>query len=327
MRRRQQTSIFRKRLIQIALILFIFEFHVSAYDTTSPRSDSPKTRPGFNIPLVIQLQELAGMEHNSWRRRDFEIYAGDAVPDFIIFDTLSYEIQSKLFKRLAFFTEKTGYIGTIPSESELKDEPGYNAHNYYADSLARFFNKAHTCRIPLSGEEGLLRDILLANSIIKERSGAYYPGWGGILSISRESDPWLRRHLLGHELLHSLYYLYPEYRSASRKAWQNLFPAEKEFWLLFLNGKEYEIRIPYLLVDEFQAYVLQQDEEAADGYFKSVPESLLIRKIPGRAGFLKRFLEKYIYTFRRSHRVLSRALRIELEKTKSQSILDFLGLH
>ena len=54
----------------------------------------------------------------------------------------SYEIQDAFFKRLAFFVEKAGHAGRIESLSALGGLHGYNAHDYRAEDLARFFDTA-----------------------------------------------------------------------------------------------------------------------------------------------------------------------------------------
>ena len=48
----------------------------------------------------------------------------------LIFDTASYAVQARFFRRLAFYVEKQGYRGRLLTDAELGSRRGYNAHDY-----------------------------------------------------------------------------------------------------------------------------------------------------------------------------------------------------
>ncbi len=206
-----------------------------------------------------------------WRHREFEIFSWNLFPKMLIMDTANYHVQSEFFKRLAFFIEKKGYVGKIVKEELLKNKHGYNAHDYRAEDLARFYNTAYKEKVILNPYERLLKKILLYNGVLKGNiDGCVYPiTGGGIISFSRSSGPYLRRLLLTHESYHGVFFSVPSYREACFSFWETLSPIDREFWKLFLSWKGYNIeKDRYLLVNEFQAYMFQQKEKDVTGYFR-----------------------------------------------------------
>ena len=79
---------------------------------------------------------------SAWRQSDYELFAWNLYPSILIFDMRSYEVQSRFFKRLAFFVEKRGFRGEMLSDAELAARHGWNAHNYRPEDLAGFYNVA-----------------------------------------------------------------------------------------------------------------------------------------------------------------------------------------
>lgn len=71
--------------------------------------------------------------------------------------------------------------------------------------------------------------------------------------------------VLSHEVLHALYRLNPEYEAVVRRFWRNqLSPHEQVAFILSL-GDAYALDMPDVILDEFQAYILQLNSEAG-GY-------------------------------------------------------------
>jgi len=257
-------------------------------------------------PLSIMAADPAG-----WRRAEFEVYRWKSLPEILIFDTASHAVQSALFKRLAFYVEKSGYTGRPSSFAALADKHGYTGHNYRARDLARFFDA-----VPASGllpEERLLREVLLANGVIGYRARRHHPGAGGIISISRSSSPALRRLLLVHELSHGVFTADARYREGVGRLWSELSPAERRFWSLFLYGRDYNVRDITLVVNEFQAHLLQQPLTEVNAYFGRQIR-LLARSYPSYAPFLTMFEDRYGGSFAAAAARLERLLAAPLSE-------------
>ncbi len=85
-----------------------------------------------DAPIPADPGTILTWDRSQWRRPDFELFSWDRYPGVLIFDTASYNVQDDLFNRLAFFVEKAGHVGTIPSPASLAGLHGYNAHDYQA---------------------------------------------------------------------------------------------------------------------------------------------------------------------------------------------------
>ncbi len=165
----------------------------------------------------------------------------------------TYEIQDAFFKRIAFFVEKAGHAGRLESVAALASLHGYNAHDYRAEDLARFFTAAKGDS--LSIEEDELAKILLDNGVVKKSDTGFAPGEGCILSISRSSSPLLRSLLLTHESFHGIFFSLPAFRDATEKEWESLSPEEQAVWVEYLSHNNYDTTDHYLVVNEFQSYL------------------------------------------------------------------------
>ncbi len=254
-------------------------------------------------PAAVLLYDPA-----RWRQADFELFSWSRFPRILIMDTADYRVQSRFFKRLAFFVEKRGYRGRLVSNQDFAGLHGFNAHDYRAEDLARFFQKAREESFTLNREEELLKELLLHNGVIREEKG-FLPGTGAILSISRSSYPVLRRHLLTHESYHGVFFSRAEYRRACREEWESLPQPAREFWLLFFRWMGYDTADSYLAVNEFQAYLFQQPRPVVQYYFRSLTAGRLISAYPDRALEVRRFLRSDPGSFLRSFDRLERSLR------------------
>ncbi len=259
-------------------------------------------------PLPADPGTVLLYDPDYWRQRDYELFSWTRFPEILIMDTASYQMQSRFFKRLAFFVEKRGYRGRLVSNEEFSGLHGFNAHDYRAEDLARFFQQARKELFELNPEEELLKEILLRNGVIRDE-GTFSPGRGGILSISRSSDPVLRRHLLTHECYHGLFFSLPEFRQAGFDAWEQLSEKEKEFWRLFFRWVGYDTEDLYLTVNEYQAYLFQQPRSAVQYYFATLTASRLFSSYPGQAAGVREFLRNDPDSFLRSFDTLEASLR------------------
>jgi hypothetical protein len=250
-------------------------------------------------PLKAGFGAILLSAKTNWRFDDYELYSWTCFPDFLIIDTIDYTFQAKMFKRLAFYVEKPGSIGKILTDEDIKDLHGWNAHDYKAEDLTSFFNKVENLDFELNKEEELLKEILIVNNVIGERDGQYFPGNGGILSISRESSGYLRRIFITHEGYHGVFFSSEEFRKKCKIIWNEVEPELKEFWELFFQYKNYNTNDSYLLVNEFMAYNLQQPPDRVIPYYFDYIIPLLIKKYPDRGDFFKMIAdtkkERFIY--------------------------------
>ena len=215
--------------------------------------------------VPADLGTILRLDRTHWRRGDFELYQWSGVPGgaeapVLVFDTADYATQARLFRRLAFFVEKRGFRGRLLGDDELAGRRGYNAHDYAAPDLARFFSLAQEQGLALNDQELLLRSVAVAHGILQpDPGGGWRAGTGAILSISQASYAQLRDLLLRHEALHGLYFTHAPFREAVWAAWQQLTEDEQRFWILLLAAVNYDVDYPDLVVNEFQSYLLQQD--------------------------------------------------------------------
>jgi len=250
-------------------------------------------------PLKTGFGAILLSGKTNWRHKDYEIYSWTSFPAFLIIDTIDYNFQAKMFKRLAFYVEKPGSIGKILEDEDIEDLHGWNAHDYKAEDLSSFFNKVKKLDFKLNAEEDLLKEILIANNVIGSRGDQYFPGNGGILSISHESSGYLRRIFITHEGYHGVFFSSKEFRKKCEIIWNEVEPELKEFWKLFFQYKSYNTIDHYLLVNEFMAYNLQQPSDRIIPYYFDHIIPLLIKKYPDKEEFLKMIVdtkkERFIY--------------------------------
>ena len=219
-----------------------------------------------DMPIPADPGMILSWDRASWRRQDFELYSWDRFSRVLIFDTASYDVQDGLFKRLAYFVEKAGFRGAIENPEALSGKHGYNAHDYRAEDLARFFSAAARQGIPLTQGESQLQEILVTNDVIRMSATGFAPGDGAVISISRSSAPPLRQLLLTHECAHGVFFSLPGFREGAEAVWESLTQDEKEVWLDFLSSRDYDTTDHYLVINEFQAYLFQQDRASVEGF-------------------------------------------------------------
>jgi len=215
---------------------------------------------------------ILSYQQNLWRDKRFEVFSWDRFPSLLIFDTVSYEIQDKLFKRLAFFVEKTGYRGHLATIQEMAPYHGWNAHDYRAEDLAAFFESARASHFELLAEEKDLLRVLMTNGLVKLqdqglKSERYVGGSGALISISRESEGYLRSLFMIHELFHGLFFIDGDFQAFAKQRWDTLDPFARRFITAYFDSRMYDVRDPFLMRNELMAYCLQQPVSMAATYF------------------------------------------------------------
>jgi hypothetical protein len=229
----------------------------------SPQGISPERAPIPADPGLILVYPK-----EAWRDDRYEVFRWPSFPRVLIFDIANYRVQERLFKRLAFFVEKRDYRGRLVSDRELEDLHGWNAHDYRAEDLALFFEAARREDFPLLEEERELLGILLQDRVlIRAPTGEIQSGAGAVLSVSQESPGYLRSRFMAHEGFHGIFFVDEEFRQFSLNRWENLDTGAKRFLRSYLDFQRYDTADPYLLVNEFMAYCLQQPVSQAGRYF------------------------------------------------------------
>lgn len=233
-------------------------------------SASSVLKEGSRIPIPLDPQAMITWPQRVWRNPEREIFSWDRFPSILIFDTANYSVQSRYFKRLAFFVEKAGYIGRLMPDEDIADLHGFNAHDYRADSLASFFDKATREKFLLNRYEQELRDILVDNGIIIARDDGYYPGTGAVLSFSRESVSHLRYLFMAHEGFHGLYFIDESFRNMMHQFYTDMDTRAVDFLETYFQGNEdlgYDRTDRFLMENECMAYTLQQQLSRVSSYF------------------------------------------------------------
>ena len=223
------------------------------------------------VPIEVDPGLIMKWPRNNWRGNDYELFEWDRFPGVLFFDISTYSVQDDFFRRLAFFVEKAGYKGRLLSDAELKGKHGYNAHDYKADDLARFFEKARVESFPLNEKELLLREILAFNGIIKIASdGEVMAGSGAVISISQESPSYLRTTFIAHEGWHGIFFIDEEFRNTVASIYYTIDPKTLAYLRRYFQvtpSLNYDVRDDYLMKNEFMAYMLQRPLSYTASYF------------------------------------------------------------
>ncbi|MHC6204392.1 hypothetical protein ACYULU_14525 [Breznakiellaceae bacterium SP9] len=219
-------------------------------------------------PIPLDPGLIINYPKGGWRDPRFEVFRWEAFPDVLFFDTADYAVQERLFKRLAFFAEKPGFRGKLASDAQIAKLHGWNAHDYRAQTLAEFFELARQEAFPLLAEEQELKEILIANKIVKRGEDAKIEaGTGAVVSISRQSNAYLRTLFTAHEGFHGIFFVDERFRDFSRTRYEGLSPETLRFIRNYLEYDSYDISDGYLVINEFMSYVMQQPASLAYEYF------------------------------------------------------------
>lgn len=229
------------------------------------------SRKNVVTPIKVDPGLIMKWPRNNWRGNDYELFEWDRFPGVLFFDVSTYAVQDDFFRRLAFFVEKAGFKGRLLSDSELKGKHGYNAHDYKADDLARFFEKARVEHFPLNEKELLLRQILAHNGVIQIlSSGEVVAGSGAAISISQESPDYLRSRFIAHEGWHGIFFIDEEFRNTVASIYYTIDPNTLAYLRRYFQvtpSLNYDVNDDYLMKNEFMAYLLQQSVSQTAKYF------------------------------------------------------------
>ncbi len=240
--------------------LCISAFYLQAVENMESPYKAIKSDPG----LILSYNT------KNWRQAEYEVFEWDRYDRILFFDIKDYDIQDNFFRRLAYYVEKRGYKGKIWSNEVLEGKHGYNAHDYSAESLASFFNKADEENFKLNAEEEILRRILIENGLLVQEGPKLKAQGGGLVSISRESDTFTRAKLLAHEAWHTLFFRDEDFRNFVAAVYYTFDPDSRQFLLDFFEsqtGLGYDINDEYLMHNEFMAYIMQQPVKDVSEYF------------------------------------------------------------
>ena len=219
-------------------------------------------------PVTADPGMILSWPQDAFRDPRYEVFRWESFPSILIFDFADYDIQDRFLKRLAFYAEKAGFRGRLAADREIAGLHGWNAHDYRAETLAAFYGLAEAENFPLLPEELELKKILLdAKIIVRNATGSLVPGEGAIISISRESEEYLRALFMAHEGYHGLYFIDQGFRDFCKQRWENLTQVPRSFILSYFDYQAYDIKDQDLVITEFMAHILQQPVSQAERYF------------------------------------------------------------
>jgi hypothetical protein len=228
----------------------------------------PAAQKPFPEPVPADPGLILAWPREAFRDSRLEVFRWEGFPQVLIFDMADYAVQDRFLKRLAFFVEKAGFRGRLAGDEEIAKLHGWNAHDYRAPALADFFEAARKSDFPLLKEEKELESILLNAGILRRNSnGAIEAGEGAIVSISRQSEGYLRTLFMVHESFHGLYFIDRDFRDYSRRRWEAFPDTPKRFILSYFGYQAYDTRDTDLVINEFMAHILQQPVSQAAKYF------------------------------------------------------------
>jgi len=221
-------------------------------------------------PITADTGLIVNWPQEKWRQPSYELFAWEQFPSVLIFDFADYAVQDAYLKRLAFFAEKKGFVGKLMTDTQLHSFHGFNAHDYRAETLAAFFQKAEQERFPLNKSEIQLCDILFHNGIIVRTENGIEAGRGAIVSLSRQSPQSLRYRFITHECLHGIYFINEDFRKTVAEVFQQTDPRSVLFLRRYFEVTptlNYNTADEYLLQNEFMAYILQQSSGYLQWYY------------------------------------------------------------
>lgn len=224
-------------------------------------------------PFATDLGFILEWPKKNWRSKDYELFQWNLFPEVLFFDFANYDVQSLFFTRMAYFVEKEGYKGTLQSDQFCMTHHGYNAHDYKAVDMARFFTKAVEENFSLNEQELTLRSILLHNKIIISQSdGTFKAGNGAVISISRESPRDTRVQLMAHESWHGIFFSSEEFRNFIDGEFNAFCPVCWKFLEIYFKtqpGLNYDITDDYLMKNEFMSYLMQKSVYGTRDYWRT----------------------------------------------------------
>lgn len=243
-----------------------------------PSDNNREAIPYIDTSTITTQNDFPGVVYQG-QPQDFLLYRWDHFPTMLIVDTADYNTLGLLFNRLAFFIEKNGAAGTLYSDQELEGRFAWNGHNYNAADLALFYNSAQEQNVTLNRYETTLRALLLSIGVLQRTDTSsdeqYVAGEGGVVAISQQSGTYVRRLILQHELLHATFYADEEFRKAVEEVWFALSAQERLGWRAMLGHLTYDPENEYVMINEFQAYLLAKTASASVAQMTSIAQTVL----------------------------------------------------
>lgn len=260
------------------------------------------------LPLTVSKEVLLNYNRQNWRQASWELFSWKKYPEILILDTASYSVQSAMLKRICFFAERKGFSGKLLTDRELKEYKDWNAHDYNASTLARFYTKAENKRFSLNKPELILRELLLKNRIIIRARGGYRTGKGVLLSISRSMNSYWRERVLKHELIHGLYFISAPFRSRCRSVWFSQSKEERTLWKTYLSLKGYDEKNSQLCISEFTAYLLQNSDDELEDFIEKNFFTAITYVYPGKKASIIQYKKSQRKPFLKEYKMLRKSL-------------------
>jgi len=219
-----------------------------------------------------RLAEIDGLRHSGTA-----VYRLVENPRILLIDFPSLAEQGRAMNRLAALIEKSGMPhDRVLSEAEMaaaipNPDTYYFAHDYAAESLARFFSLAEAETQPLNQQELDLLALLVGAGVIKRADSGYVaatPEMAVVTPVQPEGsgtvDAALRDTMLHHEVSHGEFFTNPAYRAHCERFWRSrLTEAERALFRSFLTGYGYDPADETLMINEMQAYLMHTPDPRA----------------------------------------------------------------
>lgn len=207
-------------------------------------------------------------------------------PDVYVLDFPSLAQQGAMFNRVVAFIERAGAPhDRVLTDAELAElirsvrrKPTTFAfgNDFRVSELVRFFNLAEAGGVELNADEGLLRDFLLEQGLMRVKYQFLHTVFPDrvILSVPQVQDrsgadgvailPGVRNSILRHELAHGEYYANDDYAAYCTRFWEQVMSEEERAaFRVFLGGRAYDTDNEDLMVNETQAYLIHTPDPAA----------------------------------------------------------------
>ena len=107
----------------------------------------------------------------------------------------------------------------------------------------------------LSDDERMFFDTFLHAPAVTACGKVFY-----LIAFSAQSTKDYRS-VISHEVFHAHYALNPAYRAVVRKFWNDVVSAEDKVLITADVGRAYNVDVEQLVIDEFQAYLIQEKAE------------------------------------------------------------------
>jgi hypothetical protein len=258
-------------------------------ETAAPDDGSSQPEKASLHPIPASPLDVLESDPRAFRGKGYDVFSWADRPGILILRFADYATQDRWLKRLAFFVEKAGFRGRLARDEEIAGLHGWNAHDYRARDLARFFSQALEEGFPLNREEEELRALLLAQGHILAEGGAFRGEPDrAIVSVSAESAPAMERRFIVHELYHALYFTVPAFARDAAALRAGMEADLRAYVEEFMDYKDFDIGDQDLMDNEFMAYFLQLDEAGTLDYFGRSVAEFLEQDRGGDGSWLKR---------------------------------------